>query len=70
MNDLDRLPYLTPDQRRWMADQLSQHRPHAQIVVDFIDTFPDFGAGQPFSVHRQDYPITDQEHDAKRQGTG
>ena len=50
MNDLDRLPYLTPDQRRWMADQLSQHRPHAQIVVDFIDTFDDFCAGQPFSV--------------------
>ena len=50
MNNLDRLPHLTPDQRQWMANQLSQHRPHAQIVVDFIDTFDDFCAGQPFSV--------------------
>ena len=50
MNAIATLPRLTDEMRRWMVDQLIEQRPRAAIVADFIDTFPDFCAGQSFEV--------------------
>lgn len=45
MNVLAVLPHFTDEMRSWMKDQLILSRPRAQIVSDFMDRYPDFGAG-------------------------
>ena len=50
MNALAVLPHFTDEMRSWMIDQLIWSRPRAQIVSDFMDRYPDFGAGLALEV--------------------
>ena len=45
MNALAVLPHFNDEMRSWMKDQLILSLPHAQIVSNFRDRYPDFGAG-------------------------
>ena len=45
MNNLAVLPHWSAEMRSWMKDQLILEHPPAQIVSEFMERYPEFGAG-------------------------